>query len=264
MLHSPNITREVRYAQGERQIVLWSRELDPATDEWFESSVTCSVSFDLGEIRTQLGNRLIVPGTARNGDTVIELWTIPGWTGGWDVTSQVPSTPLGVPNPSSSLQVSIGIVGGGSFVPPQGRSARPPIVREEVYRGSGLGSADFIAFDPFGRFIHVLSQSPPAIFALDLSVDGASPIEVAGPSDLIGLDSARSIVPRTHLDYGRVYLLHHVGLFPGTDELLKSVIYDPDDDGIFDSFQSLDAVQFETAFPPNSLDYSGFAWWWVD
>ena len=264
VVYSAHFDRKARWNNGERTVEIMTREMDPLTEEWFEYYEHHSVSFDISTVRTQLGDELIVVGHARNGDLVMEHWVIPAWPGGWEVVATMPPPGAGISNPVTDFASSVGVAGGGPWVPPAERISRPTLERQEIYRGDSLGQVKWVELDPLGRFVHILSSDPAVIWIIDLGSEEALPKQVWDTDDFAFIASADSIVSRQHEDYGRVFYLLHSETEPTSDEFLESLLFDQDDDGYFETSVTLPQDQFSLAFPALGFDYSESVWWWVD
>lgn len=178
-----------------------------------------SVSYDLFAAAGGLGpHEFVVGGIARNGDLVLEHFDLE-MPAGSQVVADTTSTP-----PSFS------IAGGGSYLPPSQRVAANPPVREELYRGAGLGSDVLLANDPLRRFTYVCSRDLEKLFLVpwDPSASIQEYTLESSPS-LLGL--AKSMKVQQHSSEGNKL---KITLDTQQGPFRYLLLSDYDDDGLLD------------------------------
>lgn len=140
---------------GPRELVFRQKERTAGPGSpWDATQWVYSVSFDpRGLLSIDYGDFAVL-GTARNGDAVIERWTVSLPTGSPVLTRSTlppPGNPIAGPLGAASSSV------GGTFVPLSGREGVPSVSREELYRGSDLGEVVGIHADPEAKFLWLLA-----------------------------------------------------------------------------------------------------------
>lgn len=125
---------------------------------WEATQWVYSVSFDpRGLLSIDYGDFAVL-GTARNGDAVIERWTVSLPTGSPVLTRwTLPPPGQRIAGPLGATVSSVG----GTFVPLSGREGVPSVSREELYRGSELGDVVGIHADPEAKFLWLLAAEFP-------------------------------------------------------------------------------------------------------
>lgn len=240
-----------------RTLSISIRERDEATatfDEWVLSE---STSFDIFAFDGRGFEELFVAGIARNGDVVIEKWTIPASEGGrstrWQKLSPgtSPGTPVG-PMPGASLST------GEPYVAATERSLPTAITREEVYRGSEMAGSSAIEVDPWGRFVLVADFPNDTIWQVDL-LDPPVVSAVVTPADQLGLSEATQFeIRRPELwDEGQKLWIFRSG---ASDSLTMIHITDVGFDASWDFTELLTRAQWNDAGYPAAYaeDYRNY------
>lgn len=230
-------------------VVLHVAERDPATGDWYTTAETYSASFAITDVEARTAGDLFVVGQARNGDDIVERWLITPPAGAITVARSVVTTPVGTPSSGSS--VVSGVVGGGGFVPPAERTGTSTIERFELYRGTALGTPRDIAVDPDGRFVMVLSDTTSELWRIDLLPEPAAPLLTESPTTLPALATAGDFYPLEHATAGRVLLFDpDFSRGPGA---APTLLFDGENDGLFELPLTLSVAEFQASFPDGSF-----------
>ena len=243
---SNEILQGVAFVPGARGLTFYSMEAEangslPIVSGW--TSTEYVTAYDVKRIvPAGKTHEFYVVGRGRNGDELIERWTVEKEDGERFAYRSSTVTPTGVPISAGTLVT--GVVG-GVFVPVAQRgSARPLTERTEIYRGSSLGKIYTAAVDPDGRF--VLMVAGDALYRLDLLSGGVPAVSVElDSSELPSIGLARHLFVR-ELDGVRCAVLACPDLavedLPGS----KVILWDQDNDGFFE-------------LPPALLTYEVYA-----
>ena len=247
MYESTDLVVEVQWPIDGRVVTVLRNELDPATGTFVESSINVSTSFDVLECKGGLGaDEFVVLGVPPRGGTVVERWSFAPQTGGYTAWRDGVSTPIGTPIMETLPPLAI-IAGGGPFVPPGQRGAATDPVREELYRGPSLGDLLVLANDPDERFSLVFSRSDDRIWQIPWNNSGNANLIEDLSTTSPGIFSTMDFVhPVQHLVLGRCY--RGVVADPNAHPFLELIMIDGDDDGVFDSFQSMTNQDLTTQF----------------
>lgn len=251
---SSELTRWVQYDHLARKIKVTTREQDPVSLATADHEAEYAVSYRVQFVTSRTPDELYVFGTERNGDDVVEVWSLEAIDGAWTGVRPGSGTPIGVPV-QGVTPVSLDIAG-GQFVHPKGRTA-PLAGREELYSGPAFGGVLYAAVDPEKRFLLVLSADASQVHRLDL--DGNSSPTVEFDASMVPLlEEMGSIVPRHEAILGRVYVMtpsrrSEDAHGPSVQSNMRIVLYDGDNDGVFDG---LDALSYE--------EYVAAEYTWID
>jgi hypothetical protein len=256
MIYMPDFMRSVCWIDGEPDLVIRTFERDPATSQWSTQDWPYSVSFAIKNISPRDGQDFAVHGIATNGDDVVELWTFVPVVGSYTATRPRASTAIGQPYGGSGTTSSIV---GGTYVAPSQRPANPRITRRELYRGTTLGGVRAMAIDPDCRFVLLLAAGNSGLYRLDIPNSGAAPppVLVLAATELPQLGTGTLLSPLQHTSEGRIYVLESVGGAPLlVDE--TSVLYDVNNDGLFDGHLTMTHANFDQTYGPEELFVDDF------
>ena len=235
----------------ENELTILTDEMAPDTGVWFNTSAAYSASFSIKRVQSRVANELYIVGKGRGDEDILEQWLIIPSQGSLTPTRPAATLPVGTPIPPSS--VTVGVVGGGPFTPPGSRPAPPTVSRNELYRGFDFGGILDLALDPEGRFVLVLAEGDHGLYRIDLSPPAATlgvPTLVYDTTQIPNLAASRAIYPLQHVSYGRMYVLDPnfgAGVVP-----LVTSLFDYDNDGVFDAFQSLPVELHKQTYPGTS------------
>ena len=243
-------------APDEHTVVLEFRERGPLEESFSTWSLTESVSFDLRAIDARGSDELLVAGIARNGDAVIERWTLPQVTGAY--ATAWPRLQAGSGAVTISPMSSAGVTGGSGYIPPAQRVLPSSMSREEVYRGSLISGVDAIESDPLGRYAVVADWQAAVLFQLQIS-DPPTVSFLADSSSGLPIADATAIEIRRHKDVqeGIKLMVYYGG---HSSSPLITHISDYDNDGVMDLAQSFSATEWSLAgFPADyEEDYRNY------
>jgi hypothetical protein len=128
------------------------------------------------------------------------------------------------------------------------------MVKEELYRGSGLGTIRELAVDPDGRFVLALTDGEMGLVQLslkDMGPNGPAMASVLTLEAVPELQQVSRLYPAQHNTAGRMYLMDpalNSGVLPKA-----VVVFDDDNDGVFQDQLVLSPEEFDGAFPPGSF-----------
>ena len=205
------VRRTSRIEASQRQITLrtWERPDTSAEFDYFEHVE--STSFDILDLDSAGLNSLYLLGEARNGECLIEKWTILEESGGYRT-----SWPQADPSTFGALSVAPvlpgAFVAGGTYVPPASRAQQGlTIEKEELYRGFDFIQPEHVEADPEGRFcvvadpgaaevVQVVFYDPPVL--LTLASGAASCLDSIDVMELLseGTTAGRSLLVYTDGD----------------------------------------------------------------
>ena len=261
ILNSESYYQSVEFAEEEDDagvlisdnLTIVTTEQDPITGEWSDSRLGLSTSFSIQSVSARFANDFFVHGVSATGVDIIERWVVTPVRGAIRPT-RAPATAIGVAYVTPSITFS---VVGDQFVEPTARSSRPRVKRTEVYRGTSVGSIRSIAADPDGRYLLLLEGLAGDLYSLDiLSGGGATPLFTA--AQIPDLEFTSSLSAMQHESYGRVFM----SAMSFVPEVLTgvSLLFDFNNDGVFDSFDSLTRSQHKLIYPLSSWtsDFTGF------
>lgn len=234
ILLSDSMWRSLDFQIGGRTLSVDTTEFDPQTGLPADSSFSYSTSYDILRYTHLDPSRFYLLGQARNGELVIEEFDVPAQTGGF-----VAGTPFTGPG---SISVS-----GGTWIAPQSRAAPPPPTRNEIWRGSSLGTVLDLRVDPDGQFLLLLTEREMRrVERMDLA-DPDNPVELASEVTIPSLAALDTITCREHVSEGRLYILT-AGGGPWVDQvvLLRGL-----EDGLLDGFDEMTRTAYEAAYPPS-------------
>jgi hypothetical protein len=217
-----------------------------STSEWLFKEYMFTTDLKVTDVSFAKGGQtLFVAGIRSTGtgcENVIEKWDIVFPRGAWGVqVAPAPARGAVAPQPFTGTISGTVIVGGGSFIPPAQRPRTPFTTKTVLYSGSSLGPFAAIAADPEQRFLLALPLAGSGLYSIDLTTAGAPPVLEITVAALPHLTAVRKIVAREHEDLGRFYWLYESkGHYIGTGSSF-SFIVDSNNDGLFDSSQTLGA-----------------------
>jgi len=117
------------------------------------------------------------------------------------------------------------------------------ILKTELYRGSTLGDISGLNADPEGRFVLLLHGSPLQISKLDLA-SGFNISTLYASTDIPHLlTNPYLIAPRNHISSGRVWKIL------GDSTRYRTLLFDQDYDGNFESWQTYTAQDYTNLYP---------------
>lgn len=223
----PAMAYGIGYKPGERWVEGETRERPDGSFPPIVSAVRYTTSYDVVEAKGRGTELAVVLGRARNGDSIVERWTLTQPTGAWTATRDPAPPVVGVPVVSASLDIAI--QGGGSFLPPSQRTAPAPATRIEAYRGPSLGDDLELEVDPDGRFALILSRDQVKLWRVMLEEDGEA-VAVHDVATMPELQYMRRMEIFRHVTYGRQLRakLHGHATFSDV------VFFDSNNDGVFE------------------------------
>ena len=198
---------------------------------------------------------LFVLGVSDQGDSVLEQWYFTPETGGWTSFVNKPGIPIG--NPAPAVPVVHKALVGGQFVPFSARVIQNRPRRKELYRGSSP-TISAVTFDLDGRFLLFTGGNSAGLFLLDLSSTSPAPSVVFSELQFPEVSLVESLSPLLHKQLGRCYLAEYSVYGPGETDL--ALIWDYDNDGIPDNYESLSWDAYIASYPDSDWDLTVLPW----
>lgn len=228
---------------GEAVVVRWGESDPTAPGTWYESEVVEAVSFQTTAVASTAGGSvLFVAGIRDDGVSLVERWAYSPRSGGYgiQVTSGTPQS-IGTPMPPYSAQE---VLNGTAFSKPNPQHAHAR--RSVVFRGTSVGHIRSLAADPEGRFLLVLSYPTGTIYQISL-LGNSPPTAVFTPSGVPHLAEARTIEILHDVANGRSCLLTELKgcVYPPNHR--RTLLRDPNNDGIFDVAVTLTGAEWVAA-----------------
>jgi hypothetical protein len=236
-LHSsPGITRTAYWHTGASDFIIEDEEAIASTSSLpseFRSWVL-STPFVVKGVSSRALDELCVFGQARNGDDVIELWTLNPEIGAPTAARSVSSSSIGVGSPSTTT--TTGISGGGTYAPPSSRPQNATVSKVEIFRGN-LGGVLHVENEIDGRYIMALTATVPRLRQL-----------VPASPHYVGLSTwevadVPNIADATHLVSGRMSGDTCMIVFSPNNGVHyeRTYMWDTANDGVFEVFDTFDA-----------------------
>lgn len=224
-------------------------EANPGTGAMVWTSQSFSTSFVVTAIAMRDSLDMYVAGTGRNGMAFIERWEFEPAKGRYQATRAKATTGVGVPAAAGSVVESIHL----EYAPANESTYEQP-QREQLYAGnSPFGHVHRLAADPEGRFLLVIASPPQSsvVSMYRIPLDSLyQPTLVFDQTTLPDLARVEALAPVHHQVDGRKYLLtYELGA-----TAYRTVISDPNNDGVFDSVDHLDDDAW------SDTGYSGLVW----
>lgn len=252
LVNSNDFFRRATVHPDRRSLTVTTDEKDPVSGNWYGSQKTYSVSFDIVALCSRTANEIYLVGTSATGEDIVERWQLPAESGAYYASRPVSSSPIGTPATVGQTFIQ---VQGGSFVSPPGRTDLRP-TKDQIYVGYATSGIYSITADPEGRFVIVLGGTDPVrtLFQIPNS-PGSTPVALySSPAPDLFMVAADAVLARDRLDIGRVYFLssrdaNQLGIY-------ATLLFDPDNDGAFDSATSYSYPDYQAAGLVDNL--------WVD
>ncbi len=188
-------------------------------------------------------NEFYVCGFTQDGDAVVERWEISPEQGGYNTVRELSGSHVGTPAPLSGVNLAIR----GMFQPPEERIHEPP-VRTTLYQGPDLREIRSMAVDPEGRFLLILADHK--IFRIE-DIQFTPTVVLVHDSDQIPeLEYVSRVSVMLHATEGRIYRLYSNREAPS---LVDVVLRDPDNDGLFDTWDVLTREEYQSAYGDPSV-----------
>lgn len=251
-------------------IYLAQIEKNPTTGGLEKTESFHSTSYSPTNVASREGGReLYVAGIQLmpGGDwsDVIEKWVFPEIQGTYVAAMSGPPTQRGVDRGPYTGTVYIS---GTTYLPisQRGPQHRPSPQRTLLYSGKTYQHIDAVEVDPEGRFLLFHSYSLKNLYSMDL-MSPTLPIQVEfSVQQIPHLADVHSMGAFDHPTEGRFYRLSELNTQnkPGPTGAI-TVLLDPDNDGYFDSYQTLSYAQKKQgAWADQSAwhDLENYGWTW--
>ncbi|MFN0244550.1 MAG: hypothetical protein ACKVWV_16805, partial [Planctomycetota bacterium] len=226
-----------------------NRDITPA-GSWDEVSYEFATPYQVIVVADRGPDEFYVAGRTDANEDILEQWILRTHDGAHFFHVEPASNGIGVPAaplPGSSG----GIAGGGEYVPARARTISPDVARLEIYRGKAFNSVWDLTADPEQRFVLVLGGSPRNLYRVPIA-PSATPELLYTPAEESFLHLARRMHCKQHYTEGRVYIVRGETNMLGT--FLHLMLIDADNDGVFDSTQTLTDAEY------GGQGYKGQVW----
>lgn len=251
------IANGIQWAGGGNRIILRIQEKNPDTEAWEKTAFTYSVPYSVTAVSARRAGKFVfVAGAYSNGDAVVERWVFPTVTGSFFAVVEPPETPVGVDRDPFAVNLSIK---GGTYISHASRyaqasgggvgiSSQPIPQKTEMYRGSAYGLFGSIAVDPEGRFLLLHSFDNHNLYSVNVTGPPFTFQVLYTPSQIPHLTNVTNMQLLDHWTSNNRFVL--LSQLEGSSVPLgaqRTVIFDYDNDGQFDGFQTLSPTQWASS-----------------
>lgn len=239
--YSPLFERKFFYSDYEYGVDVFTKELWDGV--WYTWQKSFSTSFGIELIRGSSSEEYVVGGFDElTGETVLEGWKFTTPSGGYAALRNSESIePIGVPCPITTLEIDLV---DSIFVAPSDREVVSPPQKRVLFRGSGIRIDNFIA-DPEGRFLIIHDRLTNRLYQLR----NQQLFLIADPQEFPILVKAKNLEVYQDSNTDRVLVVRASGTPP-----MLVVLYDSDNDGMFETITEMNEIEFNETFP----------FYWVD
>jgi hypothetical protein len=243
ILLSPSFQQVVKFTPGDDALSIRNYELPPGASASvagsFESTTyDYATSYAITDVKGRQAYELYIAGVQPNGTSVIEKWVNAVVPGGYYATRSTSNTPIGVAV-SGFPTVTVGIQG-GTYVPASQRLRPGKQTRTLLWSSQSITGIRCLACDPEGRFL--LFVAGDSLYQLSLVQHPQASVLYSAPQ-YPHLSIVDVMAPAQPLALGRLYNL--LCLTSGPDEI--SMMFDPDNDGVPNGFQTLSGDAYVAA-----------------
>lgn len=249
VVHTDDFIQEVFWLPGKKWIRVINRERTPQ-GTWEKVHYDFDTAYDVYAVAGRQANELYIAGRGRSFETILERWVLDPHPGGRFF--HIEPAPQAIGTPATPIPGASGGVTGGTPTPIEARLLIPRQERVELYRGDAFGPDCVwdISPDPQGRFLLVLGATPKALYRVPLH-GSVMPTLLYGTSDWSMIEIARSMHCKHHYMEGRVHILRGQN---NQGKIFSGMLFDADNDGIFESKKALSNIQYATE------GYTGQVW----
>lgn len=244
---SSHLRQSFDFNRGETAMLFRWGELSPTSNDpeaFSVSEITESTTYAITAVATRSGGSVAyVAGITQSGSDVIELWNYPVRAGGYGIrTTSGPTQPIGTPMPPYTAEEYLN---GSTFIAPG--SSHTPARRIPMYAGSAIGHIRYMAADPEGRFLMILSYPSGSVYRLDVGSTNSTPTLVYSSSTIPALATAKTLQVMQHIHDGRKYVLTERAGCVLPETAPYTVLSDTNNDGVMDSWATLSGAEWDAA-----------------
>jgi len=172
----------------------------------------------------------------------LEVWTMHAPQGAYYTECPPSSRPIGTPSELASTMLKVN----GPYVRPDQRS-RPNISRSVIASPSDWKDAQLIAADPEGRFVLSVTTDEADFAQLNqLDLKTGSIAVLADSASIPHLADARELMFLDSDNVGRLLTIP-------TDGLHTYCLVDEENDGVFETIDSLTELEYSEKYPAHSV-----------